>query len=136
MSLLIENKVRTFDHLQLTDRVIQDASGIILLYSVLAISTLNDIESYHQDIIKANSDIPIILVGNKIDLEDQRVVSREKGEEIALKFGMLFLETSAKLNINVDLIFQDLITEINQRGMVLKESIETVKNRRFKCVTS
>ena len=47
---------------------------------------------------------PIILVGNKSDLEDQRMISREEGEAMAKGYGseILFIEASAKANINME----------------------------------
>jgi GTPase SAR1 family protein len=48
------------------------------------------------------ADIPLVLVGNKCDLEDERVVGKHQGESLARSFSCTFLETSAKLEINVN----------------------------------
>ena len=51
--------------------------------------------------------VPMVLVGNKCDLEDERVVGKDQGQNLAKQFGnCTFLETSAKLKINVNEIFQ------------------------------
>lgn len=56
----------------------------------------------------------MVLVGNKCDLIDQRVITNEQGESLARKFGgCTFLEASAKTKSNVDQIFHDLIRQIN-----------------------
>lgn len=58
----------------------------------------------------------MVLVGNKCDLADQRVITTGQGEELARKFGgCAFLEASAKNKINVDNIFYDLIRQINRK---------------------
>lgn len=44
----------------------------------------------------------MILVGNKCDLEDERVVGKDQGQNLARQFGSAFLETSAKAKINVN----------------------------------
>lgn len=59
----------------------------------------------------------MVLVGNKCDLQDQRVITTTQGEELARKFGgCAFLEASAKNKINVDNVFFDLIRQINRRS--------------------
>ena len=50
----------------------------------------------------ANSDMTIMLIGNKSDLESKREVSREEGEAFAKKHGLFFRETSAKTASNVE----------------------------------
>jgi len=44
----------------------------------------------------------MVLVGNKCDLEDERVVGKDQGSNLAHQFGCTFLETSAKAKINVN----------------------------------
>ena len=66
------------------------------------------------------TNVVIILVGNKCDMEDQRVVSKEEIEKTANEFGVLYFETSAKKNINIDNFFQYLAKEIlNRRNYVV-----------------
>ena len=47
-------------------------------------------------------DVPMVLVGNKCDLEDERVVGKELGKSLANQFNCAFMETSAKAKINVN----------------------------------
>ena len=57
----------------------------------------------------------MVLVGNKCDLEAQRVIPTATGEALARKFGdCAFVEASAKERINVDQVFYDLIRQINR----------------------
>ena len=55
------------------------------------------------------------MVGNKCDLEDERVVGKDQGQSLAKMFGnCAFLETSAKSKLNVNEIFYDLVRQINR----------------------
>jgi GTPase SAR1 family protein len=50
--------------------------------------------------------VPMILVGNKCDLEDERVVGKDQGQTLARQFNSAFLETSAKAKVNVNEVNQ------------------------------
>jgi Ras-related protein Rab-8A len=56
-----------------------------------------------------------ILIGNKCDWEDKRVVSTERGQQLADELGIPFLEVSAKSNINVEKAFYSLASDIKKR---------------------
>ena len=56
-----------------------------------------------------------MLLGNKCDMTDQRVISKERGEAIAREHGITFMETSAKANINIENAFMYLTEVILNR---------------------
>uniref|UniRef100_A0A2K5CFC7 Ras-related protein Rap-1b n=1 Tax=Aotus nancymaae TaxID=37293 RepID=A0A2K5CFC7_AOTNA len=64
-------------------------------------------------------DLPMILVGNNCDLEDQRVVGKKQGQNLARQWNnCAFLESSAKSKINFNEIFYDLVQQINRKTPV------------------
>ena len=69
----------------------------------------------------------MVLVGNKCDLTEARVISTETGKEMAESLGVEYFETSAKDNININRTFDALVDEISEK---MAESIE--KNPNFK----
>ncbi|KAG8508444.1 Ras-related protein Rap-1A [Galemys pyrenaicus] len=72
--------------------------------------------------VKDTEDVPMILVGNKCDLEDERVVSKEQDQNLARQWcHCAFLESSAKSKINVNEIFYDLVRQINRKTPVEKK---------------
>jgi GTPase SAR1 family protein len=56
-------------------------------------------------------DIPHVLVGNKSDLVHEREVATEEGQRLADEWGVPFLESSAKFNMNVEEVFKRLIAQ-------------------------
>lgn len=94
--------------------------GFVIVYSITDIETFHETPKYYEEILKAKDEkegakIPIILVGNKIDLEEQRSVTKEEGENQSKKFGDFckWIETSAKTGENVDSVFEELVRMIN-----------------------
>jgi len=82
------------------------AAGALLVYDITRRETFEHLSSWLEDCLKySNANIVIIVIGNKCDLEANRQVTREEGEEFAKKHGLLFLETSAKTAENVDEAF-------------------------------
>lgn len=76
------------------------------MYDITRRETFEHLASWLEDCLKySNANIVIMLIGNKSDLEAQRQVTREEGEEFAKKHGLFFLETSAKTADNVDEAF-------------------------------
>lgn len=60
----------------------------------------------------ASEDVVKMLLGNKCDMTERRVVSKERGEKIAEDHGIRFLETSAKANVHIDTAFYELAEAI------------------------
>ena len=87
--------------------------GILLLYDITKMSSFENIREWIQDIRQEVSPKSIIfLIGNKIDLTDQRKISKEQGEELAEEFKIPFFEASAKSGENVDEVFKALYEKI------------------------
>ncbi|KAK4825309.1 hypothetical protein QYF61_026828 [Mycteria americana] len=78
------------------------------------------------DIGHANEDVERMLLGNKCDMEDKRVVPKAKGEQIAREHGIRFFETSAKANINIEKAFLTLAEDILRKTPVKEPNSENV----------
>jgi len=97
-----------------------NAEAGILVYDVTNRSSFENIDkNWYREIKKASPDIVLILVGNKIDLESKRVVSRDEGEALAQNLTLTYVETSAKTGENIDDAFKMLALQI------IKKFIET-----------
>jgi len=96
------------------DIYMKNGNGFVLVYSIISTSSMHDLASIHEQILLAKDadEVPIVLVGNKCDLDDQRVVSQAEGEKLAKEFKAIFIESSAKENVNIRKIFNHVVTEI------------------------
>lgn len=100
------------------DLYMKNGQGFLLVYSITAQSTFNDLQDLREQILRVKDmdEVPMILVGNKCDLEDERVVGKDQGQNLAKNWNCTFLETSAKSKINVTEIFHDLVRQINRKS--------------------
>ena len=92
------------------DLYCKNGDGFVFTYSIVATTTFESLDKIRNQTIKVreSDDFPCILVGNKCDLEDERIVTKTEPQEIAKKWGCPFIETSAKKNINVKEMFENL----------------------------
>lgn len=98
------------------DLYIRNGEGFLVVYSVVNQQSFIDVQ-YLIDLVrkvKGRSNVPMLLVGNKIDLEDQRVVSSLDGEKLATNCQLPFFETSAKTQKNLEVIFTEVAKEIEK----------------------
>ncbi|KAJ3417072.1 DNA-binding transcription factor rap1 [Chytridiales sp. JEL 0842] len=104
------------------DLYMKNGQGFVLVYSITSQATFNDLTELRDQIlrVKDTEKVPMVLVGNKCDLEDDRVVAKEQGSQLATQWGVTFLETSARKKINVDEVFFDVVKQIN-KSMPQKE---------------
>jgi GTPase SAR1 family protein len=108
------------------DEVMADGNGFVIVYSITEPSSFDEVPILYESVQRvkdsSESGIPCVLVGNKIDLESERAVLPEQGEEQASQMGKFctFIETSAKDSINVREIFEEIVKLINKKeGRVL-----------------
>ncbi|ROW13207.1 hypothetical protein VPNG_04796 [Cytospora leucostoma] len=98
------------------EQYMRTGEGFLLVYSITSRQSFEEITTFQQQILRVKDKdyFPMVVVGNKCDLEGEREVSRAEGEALAQSFGCKFIETSAKSRINVDTAFHDLVREIRR----------------------
>lgn len=84
--------------------------GAMIVYAVNDRNSFENVEKWLDEVKKnADPDALVIVVGNKSDLDEARVVTTTEGEALAEKHGFIFMETSAKSSRNVDRAFTELV---------------------------
>ncbi len=101
--------------------VFNSVKGIILVYDITNRTSFEHV-LYWLNNVRENSDenLPICLVGNKNDLEHNRIISYKEGENLAKENNISFFEVSALNNIKIDDAFNDLIQKIIENGSTKK----------------
>ena len=100
----------------LASNYIKKANGILLVYDISDKNSFLNIENWMANIKEESSDtVPIILIGNKCDLDEQRKIQKEEGEQFANNNNLKFFETSCKDGDNVENCFIELTKLIIER---------------------
>jgi Ras-related protein Rap-1B len=96
----------------------REAQGFLLVFSITSLSSLQELAELREQIVHVKNDpnVPIVLVGNKSDLEDDRMVSRSRAFAVSQAWGNVpYYETSARRRQNVTEVFVDVCRQIIRR---------------------
>jgi Ras-related protein Rab-8A len=97
----------------ITTAYYRGAMGIMLVYDITNEKSFENIKNWIRNIEEhAAPDVQKMILGNKCDMNDKRCVSKERGEQLALEYGIRFMETSAKASQNVEESFFILSRDI------------------------
>lgn len=104
------------EYSSMRDQYLLTGEGFIVIYSIISYQTFTETNGFINSIyrVKDTDSFPIILVGNKCDLENKREVPYKEGLELAKNFKIPFYETSAKKRINVEEVFHDIVRIIRK----------------------
>jgi len=100
----------------ITTAYYRGAMGIMLVYDITNEKSFDNIRNWIRNIEEhAATDVEKMVLGNKCDMNDKRQVSKERGEQLAVEYGVKFMETSAKTSVNVEESFISLARDIKRK---------------------
>ena len=82
--------------------IIRSSKGVIVVFDITVKKSFDKVGYWLEEIRKASQDMPVVLFGNKCDLEEKRQVTYDEAKKYADNNNFLYFETSAKNNINVN----------------------------------
>lgn len=105
------------EYLAMREQYMRTGEGFLLVYAINSRNSLDELQTFYEQIqrVKDSDNVPVLVVGNKSDLEIERQVSYEEGLAFAQSLNCPFLETSAKQRINVEEAFYGLVANINAK---------------------
>ncbi|KAE8377195.1 ras family-domain-containing protein [Aspergillus bertholletiae] len=98
----------------------KQGQGFLLVFSITSMSSLNELSELREQIIRIKDDekVPIVIVGNKSDLEEDRAVPRARAFALSQSWGNApYYETSARRRANVNEVFVDLCRQIIRKDL-------------------
>ena len=101
----------------MTKNLFLKTQGIVIIFDISNETSFINLKSWMNDIKEeCSADIPMILVGNKLDLEDRRIIDKERAMEFAKNEKLEYIETSSKTGENINKALSLIIEKIYQRA--------------------
>lgn len=121
------------------EQYMRSGEGFLLVFSVTDHSSFDEMFKFHRQIlrVKDRDEFPMLMVGNKSDLEFQRHVSLEEAQQLSRQLKIPYIECSAKNRVNVDQAFHELVRvvrkfQLSERPLVKDE--DKRKNKKRCCI--
>ena len=118
----------------LRDQYMRSGDGYIIVFSITSVTSFLEVNAIKEQLnIVLDSDdntlIPIILVGNKCDLEEYRQVQSSDAQRLADEWRVKYFETSAKNKTNINRIFEELVYLIEANNQTNNQNTSNQKER-------
>lgn len=118
------------------EQYMRSGEGFLLVFSVTDHSSFDEMFKFHRQIlrVKDRDEFPMLMVGNKSDLEYQRSVNLEEAQQLSRQLKIPYIECSAKNRVNVDQAFHELVRvvrkfQLSERPLVKDEYKRKSKKR-------
>ena len=101
------------------DQYMRTGEGFLLVFDVTQRATFDELSKFAEQISRVKdadvTRVPLVVVGNKCDLESARQVPSSEASAFARSIGAVYIEASARLRLNVDEAFHAVVRDIRRR---------------------
>jgi len=117
------------EYSSMQDQWMREGKGFLLVYSITNKNTFEEISVFREKILRAKDEdsVPMVLIGNKCDLETERQVASDEGRAKAEEWGCPFMETSAKDKINNEECFFEAVRQIRKSAEPVEKATKKKK---------
>jgi Ras-related protein Ral-A len=124
------------EYAAIRDNYYRSGEGFMCVFSITEAESFSQSQEFREQICRIldNEDIPMLLVGNKCDLANQRKVSTHEAEALAQEWNCQYIETSAKTPSNVNESYVMIIRLIQQQKQSTNKSKSTKNEKKKRCI--
>ncbi|XP_065202428.1 ras-like protein 2 [Planococcus citri] len=118
------------------EQYMRSGEGFLLVFAVTDHPSFEEISKFHRQIlrVKDRDEFPMLMVGNKADLENQRMVSVTEAQQLSQQLRIPYVECSAKVRMNVDQAFYELVRIVRKFQLSERPPIKPIyKSSKKKC---
>jgi GTPase KRas protein len=125
------------EYAAMREQYMRSGDGFILVYAINDRNSFQEMLTFVSQIqrVKDSDNVPLVLVGNKSDLEENRQVSIEEGQKQARLMGCEFVESSARTGSNVEAGYYMLVRRIRSSQIIsVKPELKKTDKKKFRCL--
>jgi len=118
------------------EQYMRSGEGFLLVFAVTDKASFDEMYKFHRQIlrVKDRDEFPMLMVGNKADLEHQRMVTMSDAQTLARQLKIPYIECSAKLRMNVDQAFHELVRIVRKFQLSERPPLKpSYDSRKRKC---
>ncbi len=122
------------DYAVVRDNYFRSGEGFLCVFSLVDRESFAGVSEIRDNVLRVKVDerTPLILVGNKADLQESREINSEEPSSLSSSWGVPYVETSAKTKLNVDKVYYDLLGMIQKRKEMMDKTAGSTTNKKKK----
>lgn len=122
------------DYAVVRDNYFRSGEGFLCVFSLVDRESFAGVSEIRENVLRVKVDerTPLILVGNKADLQDSREIGNEEASTLAGSWGVPYVETSAKTKLNVDKVYYDLLGMMQKQKEMRDRNAGSTTNKKKK----
>lgn len=113
------------------DNYMRTGGGFMIVFAITSKASFDEVPGFRNQVLRVKdaTEIPILMVGNKCDLENDRQVSKADAQALASSFNIQYMEASAKSGYNVREAYFTLVREVKRLPKVMPPPLRRHKKK-------